>query len=101
MDGACGEGVDNSLFSLIASFAIAIKDRVGEGGVEFGEGVGNEDRIFPGSPFMPLINVLGVLRDSDRPGSTANAHGPLVDRTERVLGANDRHSAFGMIGNIE
>jgi len=39
------EGVDNALLSEVATLAIAVKDGVGEVGIELGERISNEDDV--------------------------------------------------------
>ena len=82
------------MLSEIASLAIAVESGVGEVGVEFGEGVGDEDRV--------VGDVAGALiRDRDGGRSAANLYGPVEDRVERIAGDDDRHGAFGMVSHIE
>src|SRR5437660_5834638 len=87
--------MDDALFSSIARLAIPVKDGVGEIRVEFGEGIGNEDRV--------VGDVAGALICyRDGPGPAADLYlAPTEDRAERTAGVDDRHGAFGMIGHIE
>jgi hypothetical protein len=88
------KGVDNALFSLIASLTITVKYRVGKVGVEFGEDISDEDGV--------IRDVAGALiRDRDGPGSAADCHRPIKNRVERIAGDNDRHRALGKVGHIE
>ena len=79
--------MDDALLSEIACLSIAVKDRVGEIGDDFGEGIGNED---------------GVVGDRDGPGPAADLNFVREDDwAERAASVDDRHSAFGVVGDIE
>src|SRR6185295_16374256 len=67
---ACREGVDNPSLSEIACFAIAVEVWVFEIRIEFGEDLGDENRV--------VGDVAGAsICDRDGGGSAADLHRPV------------------------
>ena len=88
------EGVDDPSLPEIACLTIAVESGVFEVGIEFGEDLGDKDRV--------VGDVAGApIRDRNGGGSTAHLHGPVEDRVKRIAGDEDRYGARGMVSHIE
>src|SRR5262249_47348202 len=78
----------------ITRLTITVEIGVVEVGVEFGEDVGDKDRV--------VGDVPGALiRDRNGGGSTTHLYGPIEDWVERISSDDDGYGARGMVSHIE
>ena len=88
------EGVDDPLFPEIARLTIAVESGIFEVGVEFGEDLGDEDRVVGALPVPLSVIAMAVgLRPTCTAPSRIGFSGLLV--------IEDGYGALGMVRHIE